>query len=113
MYPRSNFLTIDSTCARVSQGGVGIRPAKNMLYSASSFFSSTSSCMSSRSILVGAATMLPGDEQPHERQPELPGIGHGAIVDQHFGVVGWPDNREQIAQPGGIRGPEPRAIAKP
>src|SRR5688572_24816908 len=49
---RSIRLTIASTRPRVSQGGLGSRPAKNMLYSASSRFSSASSTCSSRSISV-------------------------------------------------------------
>ena len=44
-----------STRARVSHGGRGSRPAKNMLYSASSRFSSASSVWISRSISEGGS----------------------------------------------------------
>src|SRR5438128_153720 len=47
---RSMRLTIVWTADRVSHGGRGSRPEKNMLYSASSRFSSASSSASSRSI---------------------------------------------------------------
>ena len=48
MCPRSHRLTIASTRLRVSQGGRGARPEKNMLYSASSLLSSASSVCRSR-----------------------------------------------------------------
>src|SRR5438309_1405398 len=108
MYERSNFLTMASTCARVSQGGVGSRPAKNMLYSASSFFSPDSSNWSSRSVLVGAATMLPHDQQPHERQPQLTRVRHRPVVDEDFRRMGRTDDREQVAQAASVGRPEPR-----
>ena len=72
MWARSYCLTSASTRLRVSQGGFGSRPEKNMLYSASSRLSSASSRVRSRSISLGATGFpLPLNEKPDERQPEL------------------------------------------
>src|SRR3954449_9705918 len=98
MCARSNCLTIASTRLRVSHGGFGSRPAKNMLYSASSRLISLASRCRSRSMVVGSATCLLVNEEVEQRQPELPRVGHRAIVDQDFRIVRRPDNFEQVAQ---------------
>src|ERR1700724_1384407 len=99
MWPRSSCLTIASTRARVSHGGLGSRPAKNMLYSASSCRNSTSNRFKSRSISVGSFTRRsPRNQKPDKWQPELPGVGHGAVVDEHFGRVARSDDLKQVPQ---------------
>ena len=60
MWARSICLTSASTRLRVSQGGLGSRPAKNMLYSASSCLRSASSRCSSRSRPDGGQTTYRG-----------------------------------------------------
>src|SRR5438876_4534964 len=113
MYARSYCLTSASTRLRVSQGGFGSRPEKNMLYSASSRFNSASSRVKSRSISLGG-TSLPGyarDEEPDERQPQLPRVRHRPIVNQHLRRLVAPDDFEHLAQPLGVGWPEAHAIA--
>ena len=51
-------------------------------------------------------TGLPLDEEPDERQPQLPRVGHRPIVNQHLGRVGAPDDLEHLAQPLGVGRPE-------
>src|ERR1700732_1416657 len=99
MWPRSSCFTSASTRARVSHGGLASRPAKNMLDSASSCLSSTSNRFSSRSISVGSFTSgSPWNQKPDKGQPELPRVGHGAIVDQHLGRVARSNDLEQVSQ---------------
>src|SRR5712664_2600377 len=111
MYARSYCLTIASTRLRVSHGGFGSRPAKNMLYSASSCFSSTSRRFRSFSILGGGTIHSPRNEEPDERQPQLARIGHGTIVDENFGRGRSADDLEEIAEARRVARPEARAIA--
>src|SRR5436309_16047290 len=103
----------DSTRLLVSHGGFARLPAKYMLYSASSRFSSVSRRCRPLSILVGSATLfLPGNEEPHQRQPQLARVRHGTIVDQHVGRIRGSHDFEQIAQPGGVPGPEAGTVAE-
>src|SRR5262245_57820840 len=110
MNARSNCFTSASTRARVSHGGFGSRPAKNMLYSASSCFSSASRRVSSLSIL-GGGTTSPGNQEPDERQPQLARVRDRPIVDEHFGRVRAADDLEDVAQPRRFLRPEPRAVS--
>src|SRR5918995_4246567 len=100
-----------STRRRDSTGGRGERPAKYMLYSASSRRSSDSSSARSRST-SGASGTRPKDEKPHERQPQLAGVWKGPIVDEDVTRVETPHYLKEIAQRGGIGGVETRAVAE-
>jgi hypothetical protein len=55
--------------------------------------------------------VLPGNEKPDQRQPQLAGVRHRPIVDEDLGRVRGTDNFEQLPQTGGVRRPESRAIA--
>src|SRR6186997_2113627 len=112
MCDRSYFLTSASTRFRVSQGGLGSRPAKNMLYSASSCFIWASRCCRSRSTALGSGTALSVDEEVQQRQPQFARVRHRPIVDQHFGVVRRTDDFEQVAELRGVSRPEPGAVAE-
>src|SRR3954465_15668387 len=110
MCARSNCLTIASTRLRVSHGGFGSRRAKNLFYWASTRLISLSSRCRSRSTVVGWATCLLVNEEVEQRQPELPRIGHRAIVDEDLRVVRRPDDFEQAAQPRRAARPETGAV---
>src|SRR6267142_4205113 len=115
MNARSYCLTSASTRARVSHGGLGSRPEKNMLYSASSRFISASSRIKSRSTVPGSATSVvhvPGDQKPHQRQPQLARERHRPIVDEHVRGVRAAHDVEQVAEGNGIAGPETGAVSK-
>ena len=101
MWARSYCLTSESTRLRVSQGGLGSGPEKNMLYSASSRLSSDSSRMQIAFDLARRHSYRV-NEKPDERQPELPRVRHGPIVNQHLGGVGAPHDLEHLAQPLGV-----------
>src|SRR3954465_15388345 len=98
MWPRSSRFTSASTRPRVSHGGLGSRPAKNMLYSASSCLRSASRRVRSRSMVEGATT-LPRDQEPDERQPQLARVRPRPIVDENLGGVGAADDLKEIAEP--------------
>src|SRR2546427_6881776 len=106
MYARSYCLTSASTRLRVSHGGLGRRPEKYMLYSASRRLRSTSSCWRPRSISVGSVTRLPERQEPDERQPQLSREWQRPIVDEHLGVVGRFHDREELAELHRVAGPE-------
>src|SRR5262249_25596294 len=55
---------------------------------------------------------LSGNQEPHERQPQLPRIGERAIVNQHLGRIRRSDDLEQIAETGGVNRPEPRSMTE-
>ena len=88
------------------------RPAKNMLYSASSRFSSASSRLQVLLHAGRACRRLPRDEEPDERQPQVARVRHRPIVDEHLGVVRRrrrSGNRSRSLA-ASLR-PEPRAVA--
>jgi hypothetical protein len=47
------------------------------------------------------------DQKPDERQPELPRVRDGTIVDEHFAGVEPADEIEEVAQLDGILRKEP------
>src|SRR5436190_10024545 len=111
MYPRSYCFTIAWTRLRVSHGGFGSRPAKNMLYSASSCLRPASSRCSSRSVsLIGGTAVSAMQEEPDQRQPQRARVRHRPVVNQHFGQIRSPDQFEQSLQLRRIGGEEARAI---
>src|SRR5258705_3751743 len=129
MYPRSHFFTSAATRFRVSHGGRGSRPEKNMLYSASSclspaarvnrsFCTSVSSGMtnvysSQFAVCSLRSAVRSTSQEPNERQPEFPCIRNGSIVDQHVGCVEPADEAEEVAQVDGVLRVEPGAVAQP
>ena len=112
MCARSNCLTIASTRLRVSHGGFGSRPAKNMLYSASSCFISALEPLQIAFDCGGSGTCLPLDEEVQQRQPELPRIGHRADRRSAPRCRERTDDFEQVAQPRRIARPETGAVAE-
>src|SRR6188508_1228148 len=107
----SVFLTSAATRARVSHGGRGSRPAKNMLNSASSRRISASRMIISRSKSDFGFWKSAKQMEPEQRQPQLFRIGHGPIVDQHFTVRHRPDQLEEIAERVRVAREKPRPIA--
>jgi cold shock protein len=103
----------DSTRARVSQGGRGSRPAKNIVYSPSSRRSSAASVCRSRSMSNGSVTIhLPGQEEPRQGQPQLARKRQGTIVDQDLAAGLAAHEREEVAHPHRVGRVEPRTDAK-
>src|SRR3954471_17650847 len=101
-----------ATRLRVPHGGLGSRPAKYMLYSASSLFSSDSSRFRSRSVSeAGGTGDSPPQQEPDQRQPQLAGVGHRPVVDQHLGRIRGADDLKQLAQADRLARPEAPAIA--
>src|SRR6266446_229553 len=105
MKPRSYRLTSASTAARVSHGGFGSRPAKNMLYCASRFFSPLSSFCRSRSTseMCGdcggvLATVSGGGEKADERNPQLARVRHFLAVHENLGVSAGAHDVEDIKE---------------
>ena len=87
MWARSNCLTSASTRPRVSHGGFGSRPRRTCCIrprAASDRLRGAAGRV--RSLMIGHDT-LPGDEEPDERQPQLAGVRHRPVVDQHLGRV--------------------------
>src|SRR5688572_23703498 len=107
----SVFFTIAATLALVSHGGRGRRPAKNMLNSASSRRISFSRTTISRSKSDFGFWKSAKQVEPEKRQPQLLGIGHRAIVDQHLGAGHGSDDLEQVAQLERVTREKPRAVA--
>src|SRR6188508_1852423 len=107
----SVFLTSAATRALVSHGGRGRRPAKNMLNSASRRRISFSRMTISRSKSDFGFWKSAKQVEPEQRQPQLFGIRHGPIVDQHLGAGHGADDLEQVAQLERVARKEPRAIA--
>ena len=102
-----------ATRLRVSHGGRGRRPAKNMLYSASSCFSpAASSC---RSFWMSVSSGIDGspNQKPDQRQPQLARVRHGLVVDQDVGRVEAADELEQVAQRDRVLRIETGAVAQP
>ena len=93
-----------STRLRVSHGGLGSRPAKNMLYSASSWLDRRLEALHVAFDFADGrhGVISAWKQEPHEREPQLARVGHGPIVNQHFGLIRRPDDFEQFAQAGRI-----------
>src|SRR5687768_15482358 len=109
MRRRSQRLSVASTRLRVSHGGRGSRPAKNMLYSASSCLRSEASWF--RSFwMSGSDTWWSPDQHPQQREPQFPGVRHRFVVDEHVGRIEVPDDFEEIFQRVHLLGIEPCAI---
>src|ERR1043166_1971012 len=119
MEPRSYRLTSASTALRVSHGGFGRRPAKNMLYCASRFFRFVSSFCKSRStsqtccwrgwgVLAPAAGRV--EEQVHERNPQRAAVRHVLAVHDDLRLVRSADDGKHVAQTVRIADAEVRAL---
>ena len=53
-----------------------------------------------------------GDQEPHQRQPQLARVRQRPIVDEDFAGVQTPDDLEQRAQPERVGRIEARAMAE-
>src|SRR4051812_31891284 len=113
MNPRSKRFTIASTALRVSHGGFGSRPEKNMLYCASRFLRPVSSFCRSRSTSETCLDTAPSgvDEEVHERHPQLARIRHGLPVHEDLGIGGAADDIEDVAKAASVGNQELRPIA--
>ena len=103
-----------STRLRVSQGGRGRRPAKNMLYSTSSRRRSVLELprdpARSRNRSLEHARGARPDQEPNQRKPQLARVGHRTIVDEHFAGIEAADDLEQLAQLERVARTETRAM---
>src|SRR5262245_51767215 len=83
-----------------------------MLYSASSRLRSASRICRSfwMSVCSAMSRRTSGDQEPHERQPQLAGVGQRPIVDEHVARIEVADDLEQGPKAKGILRIETRAM---